>query len=60
VSESSGALRQPGSVKKLIEKYGLDKSLIIKTLEEKKRAIDLLINELESDQTKQAAHAFKR
>ena len=58
VSESSGALRQPGSVKKLIEKYGLDKSLIIKTLEEKKRAIDLLINELESDQTnKQHVHS---
>jgi DNA-binding MarR family transcriptional regulator len=60
VSESDGALRQLESVKKLIEKYGLDKSLIIKTLEEKKRAIDLLIDELELDQTKQAARAVKR
>jgi DNA-binding MarR family transcriptional regulator len=60
VSESNGALRQLESVKKLIEKYGLDKSLIIKTLEEKKKAIDLLIDELEIDQTKQAARAVKR
>lgn len=44
--ESNSALKQPKSIKKLIEKYGLDKNIIINALEEKKKTIDLLISEL--------------
>ena len=44
--ESKSALNQPESIKKLIEKYGLDKNFIINALEEKRKAIDLLISEL--------------
>jgi hypothetical protein len=55
VSESNSVLREPESLKKLIEKYGLDKNLIIDALEEKKKAINLLISELGGlVQTKQA------
>jgi hypothetical protein len=44
--ESNSALKQPKSIKKLIEKYGLDKNFIINVLEEKKKTIDLLLSEL--------------
>ena len=44
--ESNSALKQPKSIKKLIEKYGLDKNFIINALEEKKKTIDLLLSEL--------------
>jgi hypothetical protein len=61
VSESNSVLREPESLKKLIEKYGLDKNLIIDALEEKKKAINLLISELGGlVQTKQAPPAVRR
>jgi hypothetical protein len=44
--ESKSALIQPESIKKLIGKYGLDKDFITNALEEKRKAIDLLISEL--------------
>jgi DNA-binding MarR family transcriptional regulator len=56
VLESNSELKQPKSIRILIEKYGLDKNFIINALEEKRKAIDLLISELrESDQTAQSA-----
>jgi hypothetical protein len=59
--ESNSELKQPKSIRILIEKYGLDKSLIINALEEKKKAIDFLLSELGgSDQTAQAISKMRR
>jgi DNA-binding MarR family transcriptional regulator len=52
VLESNSELKQPKSIRILTEKYGLDKNLIVNVLEEKRKAIDLLISELRgSDET---------
>jgi hypothetical protein len=44
--ESKSALNQPEAIKKIIDKYSLDKDFIKNALEEKRKAIDLLISEL--------------
>jgi len=61
VLESNSELKQPKSIRTLTEKYGLDKNFIINALEEKRKAINLLISELGgSDQTKQVTPELER